>query len=51
MRHGAPKVLGSTDQCETCGNWEPRDAAAQPHRALPTMIDWFGAFRAPHETD
>ena len=43
VRDAAPRVLFSTDACEICSRWEPRQTAA------PLMLDWFGAV-PPHET-
>ena len=58
VRDETPRVLSSTDVCATCPDWELRrmGAAGEPLReetahAFPMMVDWFGAFRPPHETD
>ena len=58
VRESAPRVLATTDVCAACPHWELRGAgrAGEPIReetlhAFPMMVDWFGAFRSPHETD
>jgi len=50
LRHAVPQALDSTVACATCPHWEPR-SADDADVVRPMMLDWFGAFRAPHETD
>ena len=63
VRDTAPRALFTTEPCAVCDRWEPRHLAAHPETiasegsgemlpsVFPLVVDWFGAFRPPHETD
>jgi hypothetical protein len=51
IREDAPRTLATTALCETCPKWEPRQSRTIRSTQVPIALDWFYAFRAPHETD
>ena len=63
LRDAAPRALETTNPCAICQRWEPRPSTVPPKNldreqvviscpiTVPVMVDWFGAFRPPHETD
>ena len=60
VRGAGPAILTTTNPCASCSRWEPRSAirAASvvggthfdgPGSRVVPALDWFGAFRPPHE--
>lgn len=63
MRDATLRVLSTTDPCATCPRWELRPSTVREEELVRqragtisqsstlTMMDWFGAFPPPHETE